>query len=328
MTFYAVDPKDPILQSYEAAFPGMFTPASKIPEALRAHLRYPEDVFSAQMATYGRYHITSPAAFYNAGDAWTISQTAGAGPPSQTLALTQFTNAQGVTIQGPVEKMAPQYQVQSLPGTTNQTFVLSDAFVPISSGNNVQNLSAFMMATSDPSNYGRLTVYVTPSGQNVVGPVQADAEIQQNPTVSKNISLLDQHGSSVLLGNILMVPIDQAMLYIRPLYVKLGEPAAAAQVRHRRLRQPRGHRVLARRHALRRPRQPGRHQLVELVVELVVELDGHPALDAGRQRDGGPGGRPAQAGLAQTTRRPSPPSGPGARPRWAPTRATSTPPRR
>jgi uncharacterized membrane protein (UPF0182 family) len=219
MTFYAVDPKDPILQAYEAAFPGMFTPGSSIPAALRAHLRYPEDVFSAQMATYGRYHITNPPAFYNAGDAWTISQTAGAGPPSQTLALTQFTNAQGVTIQGPVEKMAPQYQVQSLPGTTNQTFVLSDAFVPISSGNNVQNLSAFMMATSDPSNYGQLTVYVTPSGQNVVGPVQADAEIQQNPTVSKNISLLDQHGSSVLLGNILMVPIDQAMLYVRPLYV-------------------------------------------------------------------------------------------------------------
>ena len=219
MTFYAIDEKDPILQAYEAAFPGLFTKGSAMPAALRAHLRYPEDMFSAQMATYGRYHITSPSAFYNAGDAWNISLTAGAGPPSQTLALTQSTNAQGVTIQGPAQRMSPQYQVQALPGTSAQTFLLSDAFVPISAGNNIQNLSAFMVGTSDPSNYGQLSVYVTPSGQNVIGPVQADAEIQQNTKVSSIITPLDQHGSTVLLGNILMVPINQAMLYIRPLYV-------------------------------------------------------------------------------------------------------------
>jgi uncharacterized membrane protein (UPF0182 family) len=219
MTFYVVDQKDPMIQAYEAAFPGLFTPGSKMPQALRAHLRYPEDIFSAQMATYGRYHITNAAAFYNAGDAWTLSQTAGAGPPSQTLAQIAVTNAQGVQTGVLAQKMAPLYQVQSLPGTTNQTFTMIDAYVPVSAGNNVQNLSAFMVATSDPNDYGQITVYVTPSGENVIGPIQADAEIQQNPSVSKNISLLDQHGSSVLLGNILMVPIDQAMLYIRPLYV-------------------------------------------------------------------------------------------------------------
>ena len=219
MTYYAVDQKDPMLQAYESAFPGLFTPLSKMPSALQAHLRYPEDIFSAQMATYGRYHITNSSAFYNAGDAWAIAQTAGAGPPKQTVENTSFTNAQGVTIQGPVEKMAPQYQVQSLPGATAQTFTMIDAFAPLSSGNNVQNLSAFMVATSDPSNYGKLTAYVTPSGQNVIGPIQADAEIQQNAKVSKIITPLDQHGSTVLLGNILMVPIDQAMLYVRPLYV-------------------------------------------------------------------------------------------------------------
>jgi len=219
MTFYVTDPSDPMIQAYEAAFPGLFTPGSKMPTELRAHLRYPEDLFAAQTATYGHYHITNAAAFYNAGDAWAISLTAGAGSPSQTLALTQFTNSQGVTIQGGAQRMSPQYQVESLPGTSQQTFTITEAYTPASSGSNIQNLSAFMIGTSDPSNYGKLTAYVTPSGQNTIGPVMADAEIQQNTKVSSIITPLDQHGSSVLLGNILMVPIDQSMLYIRPLYV-------------------------------------------------------------------------------------------------------------
>jgi len=225
MRFYVTDKTDPMIRAYEAAFPTLFTAGDKMPSELRSHLRYPEDLFAAQVATYGHYHITNPAAFYNAGDAWTISLTAGAGPPSQTLALTQVTNSQGVTIQGGAQRMSPQYQVQSLPGTSNQTFTISEAYVPASAGNNIQNLSAFMMGTSDPSNYGQLTVYVTPSGQNTVGPVMADAQIQQNTKVSSIITPLDQHGSNVLLGNILMVPINQSMLYIRPLYVtSTGNP--------------------------------------------------------------------------------------------------------
>jgi uncharacterized membrane protein (UPF0182 family) len=115
--------------------------------------------------------------------------------------------------------MAPIYQVNSLPGTTQQTLTSTDAYVPASTGSHNQNLSAFMMATSDPNNYGELNLYVTPSGTNVVGPVIADSQIQQNPKVSSIITPLDQHGSSVLLGNILMIPINQSMLYVRPLYV-------------------------------------------------------------------------------------------------------------
>jgi uncharacterized protein len=225
MTYYDVDATDPMLRAYAAAFPGLFKAGSSMPSELRAHLRYPEDLFAAQAATYGRYHINGAAAFYNAGDAWVLSQTAGAGPPSQTLALTTQTNAQGVTISSGAQRMAPQYQVQALPGTTQQSFVVSEAYVPASTGNNTQNLAAFMMATSDPTNYGRITVYVTPSGQSITGPVMADAQIQQNTTVSSVITPLDQHGSAVLLGNILMVPINNSMIYIRPLYVtSAGNP--------------------------------------------------------------------------------------------------------
>jgi uncharacterized protein len=219
MTLYVTDPSDPVIKAWESVFPNLFTPMSKMTTQLRSHLRYPEDIFAAQVATYGRYHITNPASFYNAGDAWSISQTSGAGSPSQTLAISQTVNAQGFVVTSSAQRMAPIYQVNSLPGTTAQTFTISEAYVPKSNSLHIQNLTGFMIATSDPNNYGKLSVYVTPSGQNTIGPVMADSEIQQNTKVSSIITPLDQHGSSVLLGNTLMIPINQSMLYIRPLYV-------------------------------------------------------------------------------------------------------------
>ena len=219
MNFYNIDKKDPILRAYEGAFPGMFKPLSSMSSALRAHLRYPQDVFAVQAAMYGRYHITNVSNFYNAGDAWTLSQTVGSGPPSQTVAVSQQTLANGLVVNGPTVAMSPLYQVGALPGSTAQTFTLSDAFVPSSSNGTSQNLSAFMMATSEPNNYGHLTAYSTPSGQNVLGPIQADAEIEQSTKVSSIMTPLDQHGSNVLLGNVLMIPVGQSMLYVRPLYV-------------------------------------------------------------------------------------------------------------
>jgi hypothetical protein len=121
--------------------------------------------------------------------------------------------------------MSPLYQVLEQPGQHTQSFTISDAYVPASQGASIQNLSAFMMAGSDPGQYGQLRVYVTTPGHSVVGPALADSYIQQSSTVSQKISLLDQHGSQVVLGNILMVPIDQSMLYIRPLYTEsTGNP--------------------------------------------------------------------------------------------------------
>ncbi len=219
MNFYNINQRDPILKAYEAAFPGMFKPISEMSSALRAHLRYPQGVFAVQAAMYGRYHITNVSNFYNAGDAWTLSQTVGAGSPSQTVAVSQQTLANGLVVSGGTVAMSPLYQVESLPGSSTQTFTISDAFVPSSTNGTSQNLTAFMMATSDPTDYGHLTAYATPSGQNVLGPIQADAEIEQSTKVSSIITPLDQHGSSVLLGNVLMIPIDQSMLYVRPLYV-------------------------------------------------------------------------------------------------------------
>ncbi|HLX89878.1 MAG TPA: UPF0182 family protein, partial [Acidimicrobiales bacterium] len=224
MTFYDMTTRsytDPILKTWEHAFPGMFTPGSKMPADLRTHLRYPEDLFTVQAAAYGKYHILGAAAFYNATDAWNLSQTPGAGSPSAALAQTYTTNAQGQTVTtGQVARMAPLYQVLQVPGEQGLSFNLMDAFVPVSQGDQIQTLSGFIVAGSDPGEYGKLTVFVTPRGQAFDGPALIDARISATPSVSQEISLLNQNGSSVILGNVLMVPVNQSMLYFRPLYVE------------------------------------------------------------------------------------------------------------
>ena len=223
MTFYDTDPKDPILQAYSAAFPNMFTPLSKMPASLQAHRRYPPDIFSIQSAIYGRYHLKQPGAFYAASNAWQLSPTAGAGPQSQALLAQNTYNNQGQLVSTTPARMSPQYQVYSLPGTapSQQVFTVSDGFVPAAqanlSGNNQNfNLTAFMVGLADPGQYGKLKLYEVPQG--TAGPANADAEISANKTVSSDITLLDQHGSEVLLGETLMVPIGNSMVYLRPLY--------------------------------------------------------------------------------------------------------------
>ena len=222
MTFYAMPQKDPILEAYEAAFPHMFQPLSKMSANLQAHLRYPEDIFSIQSAIYGRYHLTSPAAFYSSSDTWQLSQTAGAGPKSQSQLQVNTVNSQGQVVSTNPARMAPIYQEEAIPGSSTENFTITEAFVPAAQSNSSSesqnfNLTAFMIGNSDPGHYGQINVYQTPPG--TTGPANADAEIVADNTVSKDISLLDRNGSEVLLGNTLMVPIGQSMIYLRPLYV-------------------------------------------------------------------------------------------------------------
>jgi uncharacterized membrane protein (UPF0182 family) len=228
MTFYATDPSDPILRTWERAFPGMFTPGSRMPASLQALLRYPKDLFTVQAAMYGRYHITNAEAFYNAGDAWNISQSPGAGNPQAALATTYTTNAEGIPVStGQLARMTPLYETFQAPGQSRVSFNLIDAFVPVSNGDQIQTLSAFMVAHygSGDTSQGQLTVYVTPRGQAIDGPALIDARISSTPAISKAISLLNTNGSSVILGNVLMVPLGQSMLYVRPLYVQSSRNA-------------------------------------------------------------------------------------------------------
>ena len=210
--------KDPILQTWEKVFPGMFTPVSQMPKALEAHLRYPEDLLSVQAATYGRYHLTKPLAFYSNSNVWNVSQSAGAGSPDQALPTTQSTNAQGLVVgPGQVTRMSPIYELFQVPGQTQQSFNLVDAFVPVSKGDQIQTMSAFIVAGSDPGQYGKLTVYQTPP---IDGPALIDADISATQAISSQISLLNQNGSSVQLGTLQVVPVGDSMLYFRPFYVE------------------------------------------------------------------------------------------------------------
>ncbi len=226
MTFYVMDPKDPIIETYEKAFPHMFTPASKMSSELKAHIRYPEDIFTVQATMYGRYHITNAQSFYSAADAWTLSPSPGSGSPSQALQTTLTTNAQGEEVStGQLVRMAPIYQVLKIPGQTQQSFSLLDAFVPVSSQSQIQTLSGFMIAGSDPGHYGQLEMFVTPRNSPVQGPSIVAAKIDATSAVSQEVSLLNQNGSSVLLGNVLMIPVANALLYIQPLYVQSSRNA-------------------------------------------------------------------------------------------------------
>ena len=223
---YAWDPSDPILRAWSSAFPGLIQPLGKLPSGLRPHLRYPPDMFAAQAAIFGRYHLTTPPQFYSNATGWSLSPTDGVGPPTNTIQLTPQTNRQGFVVSESVARMDPVYQIYALPGQTSPQFTLTDAYVTATStsqsssaNSGVLNLTAFMVALSDPGQYGKIEVYVPPLGASILGPLQAASAMNGNPPASQKMSLLHSTGSTVTLGNVLMVPIDGSILYVRPMYV-------------------------------------------------------------------------------------------------------------
>jgi uncharacterized protein len=223
MRFYVMDLADPLIRTYMKAFPELFTPSDKmdtLDPGLRAHLRYPEDLFRVQTNMYGRYHIIDPDGFYTQANAWTISQDPGSGSPSGTQQGTQTFAANGQVLSTRQRRMDPTYLLTHLPGESQQSFLILQPFVPVSASDKQQNLTAFMTAKSDPNNYGTIEAFITPPGQQIDGPALINAAIQQNPDISKEISLLNQQGSQVVLGNVITVPVDQSLIYVQPLYVQ------------------------------------------------------------------------------------------------------------
>ncbi|MDP9402248.1 MAG: UPF0182 family protein [Actinomycetota bacterium] len=219
MDFYVVDDKDPLIQAYQKAFPALFTPGTEMSDELRSHLRYPEDLFRVQTNMYGRYHITAPADFYNASDAWNISQDPGSGSP--TPGAKRTTTVAGAPLVNLKEaRMDPTYLLLRLPGDEKESFLILQPFVPFSEDDKQQNLTAFLTAKSDPDEYGRLHAFVMPRGIQIDGPALVDARISANPQISSEITLLDQKGSEVQLGNVLVIPIGNSLLHVRPLYVQ------------------------------------------------------------------------------------------------------------
>lgn len=226
VTLYDIDPTDPILNAWKSVFPNLFTPLGDMIAPLRAHLKYPQDIFSIQSAMFGRYHITSPSFWYSNGDGWSLSPTFGAGPPSDSIELQTQTDKQGNITSQIAARMDPLYQIYAPPGSTVPQYTLTDAYVSASAsagsttGNaGVGNLTAFDVAMSDPNDYGDITVYRTQAKTPVNGPLLAEENMIGYGPASTALSLLNQQHSSVFLGNVLMVPIGGSVLYVVPMYV-------------------------------------------------------------------------------------------------------------
>ena len=221
MYFFVVDPSDPIIRAYERAFPGLFKPgyeADTLIPGITAHFRYPKDLFKIQTNMYGRYHLTSTSAFYTQANAWNISQDPGSGRPGTPTQQTLESATGKITYQ--VKQLNPQYEVAALPGHRTQHFMLVQPFVPFSPTSSRQNLTGVMFASSDQSNYGQLLVYQTPPNQQINGPKLVNTEINNNLSISQELTLLNQQGSEVILGHVVLVPIDNTMLYVQPVYVQ------------------------------------------------------------------------------------------------------------
>jgi len=194
--FYLIDPKDPIAATVGKAFPGLFRPLGEMPEDLRSRLRYPEGIFSIQAAVLSTYHMTNPAVFYNKEDQWEL-------PVIDDLA-------------GQPVRMQPYYTIMRLPGEAGAEFIQMLPFTP----RQKDNLAAWMVARSDGEHYGKLAVFQFPKQKVVFGPRQVVARINQDQVISPQITLWNQQGSQVIQGTLLVIPIQESLIYIRPLYLR------------------------------------------------------------------------------------------------------------
>jgi uncharacterized membrane protein (UPF0182 family) len=193
--FYVADPLDAVLETYRRVFPGLFKPFSALPPDLQKHVRYPEDFFFVQAQMYRAYHMNAPEVFYNREDLWQFPR--------------RPAGSDG-------EEMEPYYINMRLPGETRTEFFLMLPMVP----SQRQNMIAWLAARCDQPDYGKLIVYEFPKEKLVYGPFQIEARINQNTEISQQISLWNQRGSRVIRGNLLVVPIENSILYISPLYLR------------------------------------------------------------------------------------------------------------
>jgi hypothetical protein len=193
--FYVMDPKDPVLAVYRQAFPGVFNDLSELSVDLKKHLRYPEDLFTVQANQYRTFHMTDPQVFYNREDLWTA--------PMEKYA-------------GQVQPMQPYYILAKLPGSDQLEYLLMTPFTP----QNRDNMISWMAARSDFPEYGKMLFYELPKEKLVYGPNQIEAMIDQNTTISQQLTLWNQQGSRVIRGKQIVTPIENSFLYVVPLYLR------------------------------------------------------------------------------------------------------------
>lgn len=205
VNLYVLEPDDPVINAWANAFPDSFTPVDEASDALRRHFRYPEDMFRVQASLFEIYHIRQADEFFSKQDAWDT-------PPDVAAAMN---DAPG-TGDGASREMRPYYLLMRLPGLQDEEFSLIQPFTPV----NRPNLSGWLAGRSDGENYGQLKAFVMPSERTIFGPSQVQARINQNDTISEQVSLWNQSGSRVIYGNLLVIPVADSMLYAQPVFLR------------------------------------------------------------------------------------------------------------
>jgi uncharacterized membrane protein (UPF0182 family) len=193
--FYLMDTLDPVAATYQRIFPDLFKPFAAMPADLQRHIRYPEDLFLIQAQLYQAYHMEAADVFYNREDLWQFPRQPGGGGTA---------------------RMVPYYIIMRLPGEAQAEFFLMIPMVP----SRRDNVIAWLAARCDPPNYGKLIVYEFPKEKLIYGSFQIEALINQNTYISQQLSLWNQMGSRVIRGNLLVIPIENSILYVSPLYLR------------------------------------------------------------------------------------------------------------
>jgi len=215
--FYVVDQQDPLINAYQRAFEGLFKPMDEMPASLIEHVRYPEDLFRVQTELWGKYHVDDTENFYQRAAEWAVSQDPGrTGEGAANLAIV---NEQGIRVGSRDMRMSPYRTIVELPDSDEAEYVVLRAFVPLDEEDTRKELAAFIVGRSDKDDYGKLAVYRPPSS-NFDGPALAEERIRNDEEVASLQTLLSQRGSTVLFGELLLVPIEDSILYVRPLYVQ------------------------------------------------------------------------------------------------------------
>jgi uncharacterized protein len=206
VNFYIADRSDPIVASWSRIFPNTFKPLSAMPVTLRNHIRYPEDLFRIQSERLMTYHMTDPQVFYNREDQWQI--------PNEIYG-------------SEARQVEPYYLITGLPTVPFEEFILFLPYTP----KQRTNLIAWFAARSDSVNYGKLLLYIFPKEKLIYGPEQIEARINQDPVISQQISLWNRQGSRAIQGNLLVIPIEQSLLYVEPIYLEATQNSLPTLVR-------------------------------------------------------------------------------------------------
>ncbi len=195
VTYYVIEPDDAIIQTYSKIFPTLFTPIDEMPAELRAHIRYPEELFNVQEFMFRTYHVTDARAIFTKEDLWDR--------PSEVF----YDNPQ---------PMEAYYVSMPLPGETEEEFLLLLPFTPL----NKPNMIAWLAARNDGEDYGKLVAFTFPKDQQVDGPQQVEARINNDPRISQQFTLWGQQGSQIIRGNLLVIPLEESLLYVEPVYLQ------------------------------------------------------------------------------------------------------------